>query len=120
MNRFKIALIIAGAATLAEVIGFIILFAVNPASKTFLSEFQSGLILLGILAGIVSFFFAGIGSIFRSSWRIARWGFIAAPFPLNLIFVLMTFVAAFVALIFIPIIPVFSTYRAKRREGMVY
>ena len=117
MNRTKLAMIISGAATTSILLGNIILLAVKPGSQSLLSEVSWALILGGLLAGIVSFFFRGFGQVFGIAWRIARWGFIAVPFPINLFAVIVTFLVAFFVLFLIPIVPVAVSVRRASYEN---
>ncbi len=109
MNRFKIALIIAGVATVLEIIGLLI-------NHFFEGAHGEGAIGVGILLGLVSYLFAGLLTALKMAKNIGIFGFIFAPFPVNIFIGLLTIVFALYALLFLPIIPIFKAYRENSVE----
>ncbi len=103
MNRFKIALIIAGVATVLDVVGLII-------NQLFAGRGEA-VLAIGVVIGLISYLFAGLFTALRMAKKIGGLGFIFAPFPVSIITGLMTIALAFIALLFIPILPIFRAYR---------
>ena len=113
MKRTKVALIIAGAGTLSVVLGVILMLCEKSLQLSHMADIVTLFVLLGMAAGIVSFFFVGIGGVFKFVWNIAKWGFVAVPFPICLLAVPVTFFIGLYVLLFVPILPVFSVHRKK-------
>ena len=102
MKRLQIAQIIALVATVASVIGWI-LYSKHIA-------FGAILLAIGCILGLASYLFGGFLNAVKMSWSIAKWGWVIAPFPMNLVVGGVTFFFALMAFAFIPIIPVRKTY----------
>lgn len=98
MKRYTIAQIMAAIASVMT-IGGIALFSKG-------NENGMLLLLFGMLLAFVSYLFGGLGTAIKMSWGIARWGFVAVPFPANLLTVLVTFFLSLLVFFFVPIIPV--------------
>ena len=104
MKRLMIAQYIAGGATLSTALGFCLLsiWGIN---------FGSYLMGLGMLAGLVSYCFGGLGKAFSMSASIAKWGWLIIPFPYDLLTFTFAFFFAIIAFLFLPIIPVRKAYK---------
>ena len=63
MKRTKVALIIAGAGTLSVVLGIILMLCEKSLQLSHMADIVTLFVLLGMAAGIVSFFFVGIGGV---------------------------------------------------------
>ena len=101
MNRLKVAQYIALGATALSVIGLML-------GST---QFGGVLMSIGFMAGLVSYFFGGLGTAFKMAGKIAKWGWIIAPFPYDIVTFVFSFVIAIFVFLFIPIIPVRKAYK---------
>ncbi len=106
MNRLQKAQNIALGATALEIIGFLM-----GNGEGFWYFVGVALVILGFVLGIVSYFFCGIGTAVRMAKKIAKWGFIVAPFPYHLIFGMASFFIAIYVFVLVPIIPVRKAYK---------
>ena len=70
------------------------------------------LLALGIVAGLVSYVFGGLGKALSISGKIAFWGWVVVPFPADLVTFVFSFVFALMAFVLLPIIPVRKAYLA--------
>jgi len=104
MNRFKIAQIIALVSTLVVIIG--LCFATLAEAS-----WGQGMFYIGILIGFVSYLFAGLLTALKMAGSIAKWGLVAAPFPINLFVVCVAFLFAVILFLFFPIIPIRKAYK---------
>lgn len=104
MNRFKIAQYIALGATLISVLGFY-LGAIQDI------HFGFSLMGVGFVGGLVSYMFGGLGKAFSMAGKIAFWGWVAVPFPYDILTFLLSFVFAIIVFVFLPIIPVRKAYK---------
>ncbi len=111
MNRTKIALYIAAAATACSVLGWFLGGLSGPGIGTLL-------MVMGFLAGLASYILGGLGTAVGMAGRIARWGWYIAPFPFDIMTVILSFVTALYIFAFLPIIPVWKAYR--ERTGYTY
>ena len=102
-NRMKIAHIIALAATAINIIGVIV--ANNN------SNLGNGMIIFGILAGLISYFFSGFGVAIRMAFSISKLGFLFMPVIVAICTFPLLLLIALIALLFIPIIPVRRAYK---------
>lgn len=109
MKRLKIAQYIASGATALTVIGAIIGMAAS-------SNVGSTLMGIGFLVGLVSYIFGGLGTAIKMAGGIAKWGWIIVPFPYDLMTFMFSFIFAFYAFAFLPIIPIRKAYK----ESMHY
>lgn len=103
MNRFKIAQYIALGATALSLVGLIL----NIKEV----EVGSSLLVLGLLAGIVSYFFGGFLTAIKMAWRLAKVGWFIVPAPYCFATFIFTFVFAIYVFMFLPIIPVRKAYK---------
>lgn len=104
MNRFKIAQYIALGATAFSVLGFYL---------GVIKGYDIALILMciGFIGGLVSYLFGGLGKAFSMAGKIAFWGWVAVPFPYDILTFLLSFIFAIFVFIFLPIIPVRKAYK---------
>lgn len=77
MKRIEIAQYIAVGATCLVVISFIL-------AKITGANFFVSLMGLGVMGGMVSYFFGGFGTAVRMSGKIAKWGWLILPFPYDI------------------------------------
>lgn len=103
MNRLKIAQYIALGATVLSVVGGIL--SANNVG------FGGALLGIGILAGLVSYIFGGLGTAIRMAGRIAKWGWIIVPFPYDIMTFFLSFIFSIIAFVLLPIIPVRKAYK---------
>lgn len=104
MNRLKIAQYIAGAASVSNILGIYLTFMeISSVGGVFLE--------IGILAGIVSYFFGGFRQACSIALKIAKWGWVAVPFPYDLTTFVLSFFISIYVFIFIPFIPVRKAYK---------
>lgn len=108
MNRLKIAQYIALGATAFSVIGGIL----GGMSG---SDFGAILMVIGFVAGLVSYIFGGLGTAIRMAGGIAKWGWIIVPFPYDILTFILSFIFAIFAFVFLPIIPVRKAYKESMR-----
>ena len=101
MKRITIAKILAAAATVLGVLGIYFLGRMGDAP-----EFMGlGLVLSPLLA-VVAYCLCGFGKALGTPFSLAKWGFLMAPFPMNLLVVILLFVVGLVSIAYIPLIPV--------------
>lgn len=112
MKRLKIAQFIALGATILSVIG-----AAIGGFGT--SDFGMTLLVIGFFAGIVSYCFGGLFKALSMAMKIAKWGWIAIPFPFGFFIFPVTFFVAIVALVFLPIIPVRKAYKESMIKNKI-
>ena len=105
MNRLKIAQYIALGATVLSVVRGIL--SANNVG------FGGALLGIGFLAGLVSYIFGGFGTAIRMACGIAKWGWIAVPFPFDIATFGISFIFAIYAFMFLPIIPVRKAYKKR-------
>ena len=98
-TRFKIAHYIAIGATAATIIGFII-------DQMATSSIGMNIMVMGALAGIVSYCFAGLFTALKIAYEIGKVGWLFVAFPYCILTFIFTFLVAVFALFFVPIIPV--------------
>ena len=103
MKRLKIAQYIALGATVVSAIGWIL--AANNV------EFGGTLLVLGFIAGLVSYIFGGLGTAIKMAGGIAKWGWLIVPFPYDIMTFFMSFIFAIITFLFLPIIPVRKAYK---------
>ncbi len=107
MNRLKIAQYIALGATVLSVTGLILVFR----SSGILSDIGGVIGLIGVVAGIVSYCFGGLGKAISTAGKIAKWGWLVVPFPFDIVTGICAFIYALAAFLFLPIIPVRMAYK---------
>ena len=103
MKRISIAKIIAAAATVMA--GVSIFCLASGASDSMLMS--AGLVLAPMLA-IVAYCLCGFFKALGTPFSLAKWGFLFAPFPMNLLAVVILFLVGLLSVAFIPMIPVFK------------
>lgn len=104
MNRFKIAQPIALGATACSWIGI------------FMGGFSGSsigtiLIFFGILGAFVAYIFGGLLAALKMAGGIAKVGWFITPFPIDIFTFFVTLIFGFLALFFVPIIPVRRAYK---------
>lgn len=104
MNRFQIAKIIATGATIANVLGFMIVRSYE--GNHFIVTIGMLMLTLGIMATIVAYCFAGFGKALSISSKIAKWGWIILPFPADIVTFIAMIIVAMLIFFVLPIIPV--------------
>ncbi len=109
MNRLQIAQYIALGATAFSVIGGLL----GGLSG---SNVGAALMVIGFIGGLLSYILGGLGSAMRMAGGIAKWGWIIAPFPVDIFTFILSFIFALFAFAFLPIIPVRKAYK----ESMCY
>ena len=67
--------------------------------------------LIGFIAGIAAYIYGGFGTAVRMAGKIAKWGWIIAPFPYDIVTLIASFFYAIFVFIFIPIIPIRKAYK---------
>jgi hypothetical protein len=108
MNKLKIAQYIALVASAFSVIGGLL------GGLSGSSEFGMYLMLIGFFIGLVSYIFGGLGTAIKMAGRIAKWGWIAVPFPYDIVTFFLSLAVAFYAFIFLPIIPIRKAYKESQ------
>lgn len=105
MNRFKIA---QNVAVIGLVLfwGSFILKSIFPAAY-----FLLPVLVYGWLLGIVAIFVGGLGAACRMAKKIAIWGWVVVPFPMDIFTGLFSFFMAFWVLILFSIIPIHKAYK---------
>lgn len=109
MNRLKIAQYIALGATVSSVIGILILRASD-------STIGAVLLCIGFLAGLVSYIFGGLLTAIKMAGKIAKFGWVCAPFPVSIATTLLSFVLSIYAFICLPIIPIRKAYKESESK----
>lgn len=113
MRNFKLAQTIALGATVLSIAGIII-------NEGLGINFGEILMMVGFLAGIVSYIFGGFGTALKMAGKIAKWGWFVVPFPYDIMTFILSFIFTVVAFVFVPIIPVRKAYKEALKEGLVY
>ena len=108
MNRLRIAQYIALGATVLSIVGMAL---GGLTGKTAGCVFMG----IGVFVGIASYFFGGFGTAIKMAGKIAKWGWIIVPFPIDLLTFVVTFIFAIYAFLFLPIIPVRKAYKESMR-----
>ena len=109
MKRIEIAQYIAVGATCLVVISFIL-------AKITGANFFVSLMGLGVMGGMVSYFFGGFGTAVRMSGKIAKWGWLILPFPYDIMTGIVALIFSIMIFIFVPIIPVRKAYKEQMME----
>lgn len=103
MEKLKKAQYIAIGATVANIIGFLLAQS--------LPTLGSILLFGGLIAGIVAYVFGGFKAAASISWKLAKFGWLITPFPVDIMTGLGTFLIGIYVFLFIPIIPVRKAYK---------
>ena len=109
MKRIEIAQYIAVGATCLVVISFIL-------AKITGANFFVSLMGLGVMGGMVSYFFGGFGTAVRMSGKIAKWGWLIVPFPYDIVTGMVSFFISIMVFIGLPIIPIRKAYKEQMLE----
>ena len=113
MNRFKIAQNIA-------VIGLVIFWGSTLATGIMPTGYLLiwiPIALYGWLLGIVAIFVGGLGTACRMAGKVAKWGWIVVPFPIDIITGLFSFFLAVWMLMLFSIIPIHKAYKESVGEA---
>lgn len=111
MNRFKIAQNVA-------VIGLIIFWGSTLATCIMPNAyFLIPIALYGWLLGIVAIFVGGFGAACRMAGKVAKWGWLVAPFPMDIFTGLFSFFLAVWMLMLFSIIPIHKAYKESIGEA---
>lgn len=110
MKRWQIAQIIAATATVLSVAGL----ALNELAGI---EFGNTIMGIGVLLGLMSYLFGGLGTAISMAFEIAKVGLFIGPAPVNFFIFCVTGVLALMALVFVPIIPVRRAYNKYMGRG---
>lgn len=111
MNRWKIAQWIALGATVVSVLGFFIkgVDGLNDVGWTIMG--------IGIMCGLVSYIFGGLGTAVKMACGIAKWGWVIVPFPFDIVTFICAFIYAIAVFVCLPIIPVRKAYKECMRNS---
>ena len=109
MKRIEIAQYIAVGATCLVVISFIL-------AKITGANFFVSLMGLGVMGGMVSYFFGGFGTAVRMSGKIAKWGWLIVPFPYDIVTGMVSFFISIMVFIGLPIIPIRKAYKEQMMD----
>ena len=112
MKRIEIAQYIAVGATCLVVISFIL-------AKITGANFFVSLMGLGVMGGMVSYFFGGFGTAVRMSGKIAKWGWLIVPFPYDIVTGMVSFFISIMVFIGLPIIPIRKAYKEQMLDAEV-
>ena len=112
MKRIEIAQYIAVGATCLVVISFIL-------AKITGANFFVSLMGLGVMGGMVSYFFGGFGTAVRMSGKIAKWGWLIVPFPYDIVTGMVSFFISIMVFIGLPIIPIRKAYKEQMMDAEV-
>ncbi len=105
MKKIKIALYIAVVAFLISVIGILVGTLGNNFSVA------SAIMSIGWVVGWVAYVFGGLLTAIKLAGKIAKWGWIITPFPIDIITGIFTFIIAVYVLLFMPVIPIAMAYK---------
>ena len=109
MKRLQIAQYIAIVATAFSTIGLGLGFLFKS------SAFPMIVMMIGFVIGLAAYVFGGLGKAISMALEIAKWGWIVAPFPVDLFTGPASFICALFLLVFFPIIPVRKAYNETMR-----
>lgn len=101
MNKYTIAKIIAAVASILGVVALLNFFGVLQLG--IVGETIGG---LAVILSLVAYIFGGFGQAVKTAVGIAKWGWVATPFPIDIITFIICAAAAIVFFLFLPIIPV--------------
>jgi hypothetical protein len=108
MNRLKIAQYIALAASVCNVLGFLL---DNKGIGKSIS-LGVGVMTCGLLATVVAYCFGGLLTALKMIWKVGKIGWVFV-FPLNIFTGCVTMLLAAVVLVCLPIIPVRMAYKEQ-------
>lgn len=109
MDRLKIAQYVALVATVSLILGIYLTTSTN-------SNFGASLIGVGFGGGLISYIFGGLGTAIKMAGKIAKWGWIIVPFPLDIATFIFAFFLAIMVFFCLPIIPIRKAYKESRRR----
>ena len=100
-NKYTIAKIIAAVASVLGVIALLNFFEILQLGN--LGDIFGG---LAVILSLVAYVFGGFGQAVKTAVGIAKWGWVATPFPIDIFTFIICAVAALVFFFLLPIIPV--------------
>lgn len=108
MNKLEMAQKIATVATLVTVVGFL-LTSVGVGLGTVLFS-------IGMMGGLVSYFYGGFKKACAISLKIAKFGWFVVPFPYDIMTFFVSFMISIMVFLFLPIIPVRLAYKDSLKQ----
>lgn len=109
MDRLKIAQYIALGSTICWILG---IFLEVKGITT--NGFGGALMGIDFTAGLISYIFGGLLTAIKMAGRIAKWGWVIVPFPLDIFTFMIAFVIAVEVFFIFPIIPIKKAYKESR------
>ncbi len=106
MKRLQIAQFIALGATAVSIVGAVL-------GRTSGDDLGITVMAVGFLIGLISYIFGGFGTALRMAGKIAKVGWVIAPFPFDIVTFLIVLPFAIVIFVCFPIIPVRKAYKEK-------
>lgn len=103
-NRYTYAQFIALPATVLSCIGF---YKVIDGGSTI----WSCMLILGLFLSLCAYCLGGLWTAVKSALGIAKWGWIAVPFPYDLVALPITFILALLIFFLAPIIPIRKAFK---------
>lgn len=118
-NRFKYAMIIGGFASVLGAITF--LFLKSDAKG---NVFLDILAISWLLVTVIAYMLGGFGTMIKTAWGIAKWGWYLIPiFPVDLFLLLLALMLSVMAFLFVPIVPIviaYSNYKKEQKNEMEF
>lgn len=108
MNKLRTAMYIATGATILSVVGYLIRMA-SPEVGLAISN-------IGMLVGIVSYFYGGFKQACQAALKIAKFGWYIVAFPMDIVTFFLSFFLGIVIFLYLPIIPVYKAYKESQQE----
>lgn len=114
MDKSAKAQLIALIATGLHIISGILIYGIGGE----LAGNIGGVILLaGLICTFISYCFGGLGSAIKIAFKIGVAGWIVVPVPLDIFTGICTFLLALLLFLFVPIIPVRKSLKAKQEKA---
>ena len=113
MQKVKLGLIIAAAATGLDIIGLLI-----SSGSGIVADILGGAVLfIGVVGAIVAYIIGGgFGTALRWAKKLAVFGWVILPFPADILTGIMAFLLSIVAFFLFPLIFVFLHYRQVKKD----
>lgn len=110
-KKYTIAKIIAAVASVFGVVALLNFFGVLHLG--IVGETLGG---LAVIFSLVAYIFGGFGQAIKSAVGIAKWGWVATPFPIDIFTFIISAAAAIVFFLFLPIIPVMKAAKEHANQ----
>lgn len=110
-NKYTIAKIIAAVASVLGVVALLNFFGILQLGN--LGDICGG---LAVILSLVAYVFGGFGQAVKTAVGIAKWGWVATPFPIDILTFLISAVAALVFFLLLPIIPVMKAAKEHANQ----